>query len=296
MPNPFRSARLPGSAKKNPSKEKTMLLSKCRKAVDTFAPPLGTGYRLLRDATNRRQSKQTQYGFTLAGDPTMTRESFEAHEIDAFLSLMETHDAVLDIGANVGFYSCLAASRGKPIVAVEPSSRNLNFLYRNLWENQFVGVEIFPLGLAGKAGLGRIYGYGGIASFVPGWAQAGEAQSSLVPLTTLDTIAAGRFENQKILIKMDVEGFELDVLAGAERTLGRAPKPTWLVEIMLSGEVVPGGVSRHFAAAFEVFWGHGYACRMLDAARTPVSQADVGRWMARGAVDSGAHDFLFSAD
>lgn len=296
MPNPFRSARLPGSAKKNLSKEKTMLLSKCRKAVDTFAPPLGTGYRLLRDATNRRQSKQTKYGFTLAGDPTMAREGFEVHEIEAFLSLMETHDAVLDIGANVGFYSCLAASRGKPIVAVEPSSRNLNFLYRNLWENKFVDVEIFPLGLARQAGLGRIYGFGGIASFVPGWAQAREAQSSLVPLTTLDTMAAGRFENQKILIKMDVEGFELEVLAGATETLSRTPKPTWLVEILLSDEVIPGGISRKFAEAFAVFWKHGYRCRMLDAARTPVSQADVDRWIANGSVDFATHDFLFSAD
>jgi FkbM family methyltransferase len=251
---------------------------------------------LLRDATNRRRSIQTAYGFSLAGDPSMAGPGWESDEIEAFLGLIKTHDTVLDIGANVGFYSCLAASRAKHTIAFEPSPRNLNFLYRNLSENNLTGVEIFPLGLAGKCGLGRIYGFGGISSFVPGWAQAREAQSLLVPLTTLDTIVSSRFQDEKLLIKMDVEGFELDVLAGAAETLGRNPKPTWMVEILLSGEVIPGGVSHKFIQAFEVFWSHGYQCRKLDSARTPVGRADVSSWVANGFVDSKTHDFLFSAD
>jgi FkbM family methyltransferase len=273
-----------------------MILSRCRKAVDTYAPPLGRQYRLLRDATHRRRSIQTKYSFSLAGDPSMAEAGWEAVEVEAFLELMEAHETVFDIGANVGFYSCLAASRGKHTIAFEPSPRNLKFLYRNLWENQLTDFEIFPLGLAGQCGLGRIYGYGGISSFVPGWAQAREAQSYLVPLTTLDTIVAGRFQNKRLLIKMDVEGFELDVLAGAAKMLDMIPKPTWLVEILLSDDVIPGGVSRKFAETFEVFWRHGYQSKMLDAARTSVGKADVRRWMANGVVDLGTHDFLFSAD
>jgi FkbM family methyltransferase len=273
-----------------------MILSRCRKAVDTFAPPLGRQYRLLRDATNRRRSIQTRFGFTLAGDPAMAREDYEIDETEAFLDLLKTHDAVIDIGANIGFYSCLAASRSKHTVAIEPAPRNLNFLYRNLWENKFQNVEVFPLGLAGDPGLARIYGYGGIASFVPGWAQAREAQSTLAPLTTLDTLTAGRFQNQKLLIKMDVEGFELNVLAGAAKTLQFSPRPTWLVEILLTSEVIPGGVSQKFAETFELFWKHGYHSRLLDAARTEVRKADISRWIANGSVDTGARDFLFTTD
>jgi FkbM family methyltransferase len=226
----------------------------------------------------------------------MANYECENNEIEVFLELMETHDFVLDIGANVGFYSCLAASHGKYTIAFEPSSRNLNFLYRNLWDNKFREVEVFPLGLAGQCGLGRIYGYGGIASFVPGWAQAREAQTCLVPLTTLDTIVAGRFQGNKLLIKMDVEGFELEVLAGAQKTLDLSPKPTWLVEILLCGEVLPDEMNAKYTEAFDVFWQHGYRCRMLDSARTPVGPADVSRWVANGFVDSETHDFLFSAD
>jgi FkbM family methyltransferase len=273
-----------------------MFLSRYRKAVDTWAPPLGRSYRLLRDSTNRRRAIQTPYGFSLAGDPSMASQGWEADEIRAFLELIATHDAVLDIGANVGFYSCLAASRGKQTIAIEPSPRNLSFLYRNLWDNHFTGVEAIPVGLGSQPGLARIYGYGGIASFVPGWAQAREAQSTLVPLTTLDALAAYRFQGKKLLIKMDVEGFELDVLAGAQRTLKLNPRPTWLMEILFRDAVIPGGISHKFAQAFDVFWEHGYRCRKLDSAGTPVEAGDVGRWVSQGSVDEETHDFLFWAD
>jgi FkbM family methyltransferase len=280
----------------NHPQEHRMFLSRFRKAVDTCVPPLGRSYRLLRDATNRRKSIQTKYGFTLAGDPSMASYDCEADEIKAFLELIETHDVVLDVGSNVGLYSCLAAHLGKHVIAFEPASRNLNFFYRNLWDNRFSSVEVFPLGLAARSGLGRIYGYGGIASFVPGWAQARKAQSSLVPLTTLDNIAADRFKDKKLLIKMDVEGFELDVLAGAAKTLSLSPKPAWIVEISLSGDLIPGGINPKFAPAFDVFWRHGYSCLKLDSTRTKVEPSDVNRWVVQGFVDGGTHDFLFSAD
>jgi len=272
-----------------------MFLSRYRKAVDTFAPPLGRSYRVLRDATSRRRAIQTPYGFTLAGDPAIAAAGWEDAEIAAFLSLLESHDVVVDIGANVGIYSCLAASRGKQTVAIEPLRRNLNYLYRNLWDNQLRNVEVFPMGLAHTPGLGRIYGFGGIASFLPGWAQAREAQSTLVPLTSLDAVVNGRFGGKRLLIKLDVEGFELEVLAGAVCTLDRIPKPTWLVEILFRGEVIPGGMNSRFAETFAMFWERGYCCYKLDRAQTPVGPDQVSRWIRKGSVDGDTRDFLFSS-
>jgi FkbM family methyltransferase len=223
----------------------------------------------------------------------MARDDYEPAEASTFLDLLENHDAVIDIGANVGLYSCLAASRGKRVISVEPAARNLKYLYQNLWENQFHAAEVFPLGLAKQPGLNRLYGYGGISSFVTGWAQADKDRFAIVPVTSLDTIISGRFRGQRLLIKMDVEGFELDVLAGAERTLDLDPKPTWLVEILLDVETIPGGVNKRFAEAFEIFWSHGYECRKLSATRNMVRPEDVGRWVAAGRLDDGTHDFLF---
>src|ERR1700722_14501815 len=131
-----------------------MFLSRYRKAVDTFAPPLGRSFFVLRAATSRRRTIQTAYGFTLVGDPAIAAAGWEGDEIAAFISLLETPDVVVDIGANVGIYSCLAASRGKKTVAIEPLRRNLNYLYRNLWDNQLRNVEVFPMGLAQAPGPG----------------------------------------------------------------------------------------------------------------------------------------------
>lgn len=240
-------------------------------------------------------SIQTRYGFSLAGCPPMTKEHWEADIIKEFLGLLDVHDAFIDIGANVGIYSCLAASRSKHVIAFEPCPRNLGFFYRNLSENQFSKVEVFPIGLASKCGLGRIYGFSDMASFVPGWAQSRTKRFSVVPLHTFDTLMSGRLLSKKLLIKIDVEGFELDVLSGAIGALDRDIKPTWIVEILLSAEGIPGGINPRFSETFDMFWKHGYRCHMLSSELVPVEQADVKRWVADGRVDPEMHDFLFTA-
>lgn len=270
-----------------------MFLSAFRKPVDTLAPSVGRLYRRLRDVGIAHRSRQTIYGFKLAGDPKMASSDFEPDEVKTFLELLESHDTVLDIGANVGFYSCLAASRGKHVLSFEPSPRNLRFLYRNLWENRFQSREVFPVGLAKQPGLQRLYGFGGISSFIPGWGQAARNRSVLVPVTSLDKIVAQQFESQKLLIKIDVEGFELDVLAGAEKVLDLNPRPTWLVEILFRGDLIPGGVNPRFPEVFEVFWKHGYRCVRLNARQQPIGPADVSRWIAEGVAESGIPGFLF---
>ncbi|MGH9561921.1 MAG: FkbM family methyltransferase [Terracidiphilus sp.] len=224
----------------------------------------------------------------------MARDDYEPAETNRFLELLESHDAVIDIGANVGLYSCLAASRGKHVICFEPAARNLKYLYQNLWENGLQTTEVCPLGLARQPGLNRLYGFGGISSFVPGWAQADEKRFQIVPVTSLDTMIPERFRGWRLLIKMDVEGSELDVLAGAKRTLDLDPKPTWMVEILLAVETIPGGINTRFAEAFKMFWNHGYECQKLNSTQDAVRPEDIERWVANGRVDDSTHDFLFS--
>ena len=67
--------------------------------------------------------------------------------------LLPQHDRFVDIGANIGFYSCLARQMGKPVVAVEPLATNVALLLGNLCANGWQDTEIVVAGLSDKAGI-----------------------------------------------------------------------------------------------------------------------------------------------
>lgn len=272
-----------------------MFRSSIRDTVDSRAPILGKLYRELRDElANARPRRQTAFGFKMAGPPNLFSDNWEVHEIEAFKYCLQSSATCIDIGANVGFYSCYAASLGKHVISVEPLASNLKFLYGNLACNEFLGVEVYPLGLSGTPGLRRLYGMADIASFVPGWGGSTERRvSNVVPVTTLDVIAGARFNGIPLTIKMDVEGFENEVLKGAGRTLALHPKPKWLVEIMLTDVAIPGGINTNFYEPFEVFWRNGYEARQASDRTRVVKPEDVSRWINLGSIDSGSQNFLF---
>ena len=239
-----------------------MTLTRFRQVVDAHLAPLGSLYRSLRDALYYNRSRKTRFGFMLAGDSRMTADDWEPEEIKLFLDLLPEHDAVVDVGANIGLYTCLAASNGKFTVAVEPSPRNVRYLLRNLVENSLKDVLVYPMGLADTSGVKVLYGYGGMASFVNGWGHSERGEP--VSTTTLDELLGSRFHGERLLVKVDVEGYESDVLRGATATLKREPRPTWLVEILQSDPFIPGGENREFDATLKVFADAGYERRRID--------------------------------
>lgn len=250
-------------------------------------------YRQRRDErTASKPPTPTTFGFKFSGPRPIS--SYETDEINIFLDYLQTSSACIDIGANVGLYTCLAASQSKPVIAIEPNGVNLQRLYRNLLANEFLNVEVYPVGLSSAPRIQRLYGSGLNASLIAGWAKATEGHFSLVPLTTLDILAGARFEGLPITIKMDVEGFELEVLQGARRTLARNPKPFWLVEIVLT-EQVPGGINSRIYDTFDLFWDQGYEARTADRDRRLIRPQDVKRWVATGSRDFGSYNYSFSS-
>jgi len=271
----------------------SVIRSTVRSAVLRCAPGLAHAYRLMRD---RRVAVappvQTSFGFTLAGNKRLANGHHEEAEIGVFLGLIERASVCVDIGANIGLYTCVAASRGKHVLAVEPLARNLELLYRNIEANNFTEVEVFPLGLTSRTGVERIYGFGMGASLIQGWAGSLRNSYKLVAVSTLDLILNSRFVGLPLLIKMDVEGLELEVLKGAAQTLGMNPRPKWIVEICLN-EHFPGGQNDKFCETFETFWRCGYKTSIADGEQRVVGQGDVLRWARLGRVDFGSHNYLF---
>jgi FkbM family methyltransferase len=146
---------------------------------------------------------------------------YEIHESRMFLSLLRPGDVVVDVGANIGYYSILAASRinhhGK-ILAFEPVSSTYSRLRRNVQripsvepyqmacgdEDGFVEIYVSDFRLNGQSGNSRIL------SPLP----HNPNHKENVPATRLDTFFKKRGPLKVDLVKIDTEGYELKVLKG----------------------------------------------------------------------------------
>jgi len=150
--------------------------------------------------------------------------SYEREQTALFRQLLAPGDIVGDIGANVGYYTLLAArllgGRGR-IVAFEPEPRNAAFLRRHAAVNRaarkLAQVEQAAVGAAN--GTARFSA--GTGSGTGHLADGGELEVRMVKLD--DYLAAEKLAPTHL--KIDVEGAECDVLCGAMETL-RRHRPT----------------------------------------------------------------------
>ncbi len=268
------------------------LRSRLRTVVERI-PALAISYRTIREeiAWQRQKPAITPFGFQLLGDPAMQSGEFEPEETQLFRDLVENADVFVDIGANIGYYSCIARSMGKKVVSFEPMAANLRTLYQNLAVNNWDDIEVWPLGLSDAPGVVTIYGQGTGASLVPGWAGSSAAFSHTISVSTLDTLLGPRFEDENMFVKIDVEGAELGVLKGAQNVLRRTPKAVWLIEITLTENRTC--CNPKFVETFEQFWANNYEAFTADAQRRKVTKSDVARWAAEGKVDFGTYNYLF---
>ena len=268
------------------------MFSRLKPYVERY-PALAFAYRTIRDAWALQQQKPqaTPHGFKLVGNRAMQAGTFEAEETALVKQYLGNAEVFVDIGANIGFYTCLARSLGKHAIAVEPLAQNLDYLYANLNENGWSDVEVFPVALGSQPCIATLHGASTGASLIAGWAGTSPLLRQIVAVSTLDILLGDRFDGKRLVIKVDVEGTECAVLEGALKTLRMSPRPIWLVEICLS-EHHPSGLNPNYARAFELFWQNGYEARTTDPDSGTISPADVERWVSTRTCDFG-HNYVF---
>jgi FkbM family methyltransferase len=173
-----------------------------------------------------------------------------------------------DIGANVGFFSLLAASHGCDVFSFEPHSRNAWLLHQSSLLNKFK-IQLFPVALADQSKL-IVYNQ------VDGNGQVSEINENL-PAIGQEVLRAQSLDsllNQKPdVIKIDVEGFEAIVMAGATRAL--EAKPTVFSEFSPAGLETISRVSG--ADYLQIFVSRGYQLFHIhqDASREHCSAAEL---------------------
>lgn len=147
--------------------------------------------------------------------------TYEEHVQLLFCQRIRPGDVVLDIGANVGFFTLLSSKLVGPdghVYAFEPFPRNVYYLERHVRLNDVTNVTVQSLAIAATTGNAR-FGDGENAS---------QARLSVIGELTVrtasldDLLADGRIPRPDF-IKMDIEGAEGDALRGAAGLLSRGP-------------------------------------------------------------------------
>ena len=150
-----------------------------------------------------------------------TTKTYESHVTQIMKKFLKRGMTFLDVGANVGYYSLLAASIIGPsgkIIAVEPGQLNVKLLYLRSIINKFNNIDIYPFAASDRRGLvsyADCLNNGTICY-----------QSDPRQLLNLDLVYSEKLDNlvdRVDIIKIDVEGADYLALRGANRLLETHP-------------------------------------------------------------------------
>ena len=155
-------------------------------------------------------------------------------ETCSWLQEIANEDSVFyDIGANIGAYSLIAASLGMKVVAFEPSPENYATLHENTRMNALEAkITPVPFVLGSKNDSFTFpvpdYTSGATATFVTN--DAHKVGTVLLGITLDNAIPLFNF-SKPTAVKIDVDGGEVEVLLGAQKTLCEKTVLDLLVEV-----------------------------------------------------------------
>ncbi len=147
---------------------------------------------------------------------------WEEYETELFKRNLRLGDTVIDVGANIGYHTLIAAEivgNNGQVYAFEPDPKNFGILKRNVEVNGYKNVTLVNKALSNKNGVGKLFlseedNHGDFRIF----GSDDDRKSVDIELIKLDSFFGSRIPKINV-IKMDVQGAEALVFKGASRTL-----------------------------------------------------------------------------
>lgn len=151
--------------------------------------------------------------------------AYEKAETRLFRTACRPGMIVLDVGANVGYYTALAMRALGPdgvIIAMEPDPDSFSYLQKTVAANGNARVTCVPMAAAGESGEATLF----ISRHNRGdnrlYANEFGTESLTVQTVTVDDLLKGLGIDKVNLVKIDVQGFEGHVLGGMQATLAHS--------------------------------------------------------------------------
>ncbi|RYD78810.1 MAG: FkbM family methyltransferase [Verrucomicrobiaceae bacterium] len=194
---------------------------------------------------------------------------FEAHEREFMNAFLRPGDTFVDVGANIGLFSLIAARVVGPsgrVFSFEPTPLSYSRLQENIQANGFNNVRTFQLALSDEEGSLE---FSKSVDGFDAWnspaapAMGSKIEKEQVQATTWDKFSVDQDLNGKItMMKIDVEGWESRVLAGARESLKCPDAPLLQVEFTEEAAILAGSTCAELYRSLESL---GYGMCVFNA-------------------------------
>lgn len=141
-------------------------------------------------------------------------------------------DTFIDIGAHIGYYTLLLAHKNIKTYSFEPNLENYNILTKNLKINNFNNSVIYNLGLSDSVGELEFYyreGKSGHGSFNKKIVK--QQNLNLCKIINVDKLDNIHITGTNIMVKIDIEGYELNAIKGMLQLLDSKKIKVFCIEI-----------------------------------------------------------------
>ena len=220
---------------------------------------------------------------------------WEPFETELLTRLLTPGGCFVDVGANIGYYSVIAARcLGKTgrVYAFEPEADNFALLDKNIGHNALPNVTAVRAGLSDRSGAASLYLNEDNRGDHQVYAGAGSRSTQAVELCEGTQYFAGR-EARIDVIKIDTQGAEAQVLRGLMPLLQQS-----LPTLQMIIEVTPfslRGAGDSGTVLLELIASLGLPCQLIDHighTLIPISESQLADWIADVDADPANEGFI----
>jgi len=238
---------------------------------------------------------------TIVSFEIMVYKAWQPLETSLYERLVRPGDRVIDVGANIGYFTALFAElvgdEGS-VLAIEPEPNNIRLLRKNVAARGLADiVTVAETAVGASAGSANLYtaASGNLGDnrmyYTPerhGLVSAKEREVREVPIERIDVLAADR--PRADFIKMDIQGFEAHALTGMAGVLEASPEVLLFTEFFPFGMRGAGSDPLGFLTGLRSYGFEIWETASTDPALRPVT--DDRRFVERVEPDRGEANLL----
>ena len=167
---------------------------------------------------------------------------YQPEETKLIKKIVKKKHTVLDIGANIGYFTLIMANQAKQVHAFEPELRNFEILKKNVQLNRLSNVKLYNLAVTETTGMTKLHladiGRGMHRIYPSYWCKGG--------VTDVGTVRIDDIIGDANFVKMDIEGSELGALKGMIKLLKKG-------DITLIMEFHPPSIEEYGAKPRDIY-------------------------------------------